>query len=281
MSHIAAASIVLLAASTLAAETKPARWQISLASYVADGDYGGDVDTRFGYAPLSLRWMARRGDVTVVVPYLDVRSTTSVVLFRGQPQPVAPTPARPSDTRRSTPTPTPTPRTAPTTPAAPTRTHGLGDVAVAGRLFLVDAVGLRPSVDLLARVELPTGDPDRGLGLGAAAAEIGLQLTKPMGRLVALADASYTFVGRPDGFDVRDTWEYAVGLGFYPVRPLLVSVSFEEWRSVSPAVANGRDVLAAAHLKAGRSLRFFVSAQMPLSSSAPDVTAGGGVGVRF
>ena len=275
----------ILTMPAYAAEAGEPRWQLTLSSYLAEGDYGSDVDTRFGYAPVSLRFMARRGDLTVVVPYLDVTSSSPVVLFRGQPQPVTPTrggtPERPAtDGRRGTPTPIPTPL--PTLSAPATRAKGIGDVALSGRFFLAEAAGARPTVDLLARVELPTGNAERGLGLGAPSAEIGVQLSKPMGRsLVWLADASYTFVGRPEDFEVRNTWEYAVGVGVYPVRALLVSVAFEEWRPLSPSVGNGRDLMGAATLKAGRALRFFASAQLPLSEAAPDFTAGAGIGVRF
>ena len=283
---IAFALLAVTAGAPVRAQTDDPHWQVSLSSYVSEGDYGTDVSTRFTYAPLSLRWLARRGDVTVIVPYLDVSSDSTVVIFRGMPQPTTPqrmpTPARPgADPQRGAATPTPAPTPTSILQTETTRVKGLGDMAVAGRYFLIEGGGW-PIVDLTARVELPTGDETRGLGLGAGSAELGLQLSKPLGRrFITLADVSYTFVGRPEGFDVRNTWEYSAGLGCYPARSLLLSVSFEEWQPVSAGVANGRDVLASATFKAGRSLRLFASAQFPLSETAPDFTAGGGVGVRF
>jgi hypothetical protein len=280
-------TLLAVAATTgapLPAQTNDPHWQVSLSSYLSDGDYGTDANTRFTYTPLSLRWLSSRGDVTVIVPYLDVSSDSSVLIFRGMPQPTTPprvpTPSRGADPRRATPAPTPEP--APELVTETTREKGLGDIAISGRYFWLNGTNGWPMVDLTARLELPTGDEARGLGLGAGSAELGLQISKPIGRsFITMADASYTFVGQPEGFEVRNTWEYSVGLGCYPVRSVLLSLAYEEWRPISEGVANGRDLLASATLKAGRSLRFFASAQLPLSDTAPDFTAGGGVGVRF
>jgi hypothetical protein len=278
------AAVAATTSTPLSAQTSDPHWQVSLSSYVSNGDYGTDASTRFTYTPLSLRWLSSRGDVTVIVPYLDVSSDSSVLIFRGMPQPTAPervpTPSRGADPRRATPA--PTPESAPELVTETTREKGLGDIAISGRYFWLNGTNGWPMVDLTARLELPTGDEARGLGLGAGSAELGLQVSKPLGRsFITLADASYTFVGQPEGFDVRNTWEYSVGLGCYPVRSVLLSLAYEEWRPISEGVANGRDLLASATIKAGRSLRVFASAQFPLSDTAPDFTAGGGVGVRF
>ena len=162
-----------------------------------------------------------------------------------------------------------------------TRESGLGDAAITGRYFLVDDPGAYPAVDLMMRVKLPTGDEERGLGLGAASVETGVELSKPLGRvLIALASASYTVARQPDDFEVRNPWEYSVGIGAYLGRLVLVSAAYEQWHPVIPRTPAGRDLLATGTVVVGR-LRILLSAQFPLSEQAPDVAAGAGLAVRF
>jgi hypothetical protein len=272
--------VLVWLAGAVRAAAEDDRWQISLASYLSEGEYGTDVTTRFVYTPLSVRRMFRKGDLTLVVPHLILTSDTTVFVFRGIPQrrrPGAPAPAGRGDGRQPTETP-PTPVAQRQT----TRETGIGDVALVGRYFLAEARGARTTVDLTARLELPTGDEARGLGLGKPSFEAGVQISKTLGRsFVGLVDGGYSFVGRPEGVTVQDTWEYAIGLGWYLARPLLVSASYEAWRPVVPGLAEGRDLLIGANLRASAALRIQASARVKLSDTAPDFTVGGGLGVRF
>jgi hypothetical protein len=244
------------------------RWQVNLSAFVSDGRYGTELDTRLAYTTLGIRRTFGRGDLTVVASFLDVASDGSVLVFQGQVQP-----ARRGDRR---------PPPAPVLQKETTQASGPGDVAILGRYFLHEDRGGWPTVDATARVELPTGDEGRGLGLGAPTLELGFEVSKGFGRsLVGLADASFTLVREPEGVDVRNTWEISVGLGWYPTEPLLLTLAYEEWRPVTPAAPLGRDLLGTASLKAGRSLRLFASAQFPLSEEAPDFGLGAGIGVRF
>jgi hypothetical protein len=162
-----------------------------------------------------------------------------------------------------------------------TRASGVGDLSLTGRYFLTTDAVRSPAVDLSLRLELPTGDASRGLGLGEASVELGLGISQALGPVVvALADGSFTLAGRPDDLDVRNPWEYSFGLGAYVGRPLLLSLSYEQWRPVIPGTPMGRDLLAAATIAAGR-LRVLASAQIPLSDQAPDFGAGAGIAVRF
>lgn len=248
------------------------QWQAGVSTFVSEGRYGTDDTTRLVYTSLSVRRMLPRGDVTVRIPWLDVRSSGTVVVFQGVPQP--------TPTQRGTATTTTT--RVPVTVRQTTTDRGVGDVSIAGRYFLVDDLGGRPAIDLTARVELPTGDELRGLGLGTTTAEAGIELTKSLGQyVIALAAISFTAAGNPADVDIQDPWEYSAGMGVYVGRPVLLSLSYEQWRSVIPGAPVGRDVLAGATIAAGRHLRILASAQFPLSDQAPDFGAGAGLAVRF
>lgn len=269
MRQLALTLVIVAASSTTALggqQDQP--WQVGVSSFASSGDYGTDETTRLLFTSLSVRRLFPRGDLTARVPWLDVRSDGTVLVFRDVPQPIP--------TRRGTrtaPAPVPVRQT--------TRESGLGDLSVTGRYFLTMDTARTPAVDVSLRVELPTGDASRGLGLGEASVELGLGLTQALGPMVvALADGSFTLAGRPDDLAVRNPWEYSFGLGAYVGRPVLLSLSYEQWRPVIPGTPMGRDLLAGATIAAGR-LRILASAQLPLSDQAPDFGAGAGIAVRF
>lgn len=263
-------TLVILAASTASARggQQDQPWQVGVSSFASSGDYGTDETTRLLFTSLSARRLFPRGDVTVRVPWLDVRSDGTVLVFREVPQPIP--------TRRGAAT-----GTVPVSVRQTTRESGLGDVSITGRYFLTMDTTRTPAVDVSLRVELPTGDASRGLGLGEASVELALGLAQALGPvIVALGDGSYTVAGRPDALDIRNPWEYSFGVGAYVGRPVLLSLSYEQWRPVIPGAPMGRDLLAAATIAAGR-LRILASVQLPLSDQAPDFGAGAGIAVRF
>jgi hypothetical protein len=260
--------LVLGFAQASLAGQQGSQWQVGVSTFASEGNYGTADTTRLIYTSLSVRRMFPRGDITVRVPWLDVRSDGTVLVFRDVAQPI---PTR--QTVRTV--------TQPMAVRQTTRASGPGDVGMSGRIFLIPDRRAPQSVDLTARLELPTGDASRGLGLGKASVEIGLEVSQALGPFfVALADGSFTATGRPDDLAVRNPWEYAIGVGAYIGRPVLLSVSYEQWRPVIPGTPMGRDLLAATTIAIGR-LRLLASAQLPLSDQAPDFGAGAGLAVRF
>jgi hypothetical protein len=245
------------------------QWQVAVSTFVSEGDYGSDETTRLVYTSLSVRRTFPRGDLTVRVPWLDVTTDGTVLVFRGVPQPA---PVR-GGVR---------PAAMPVAVRHTTSASGVGDVGIVGRYFLVEERGARPALDLTVRLELPTADEALGLGLGTASGEIGLEMWKGIGPwLVGLGTASYTATGAPDDVQVRNPWEYSAGMGAYLGPSVLVSLEYEQWRPVIPGTPIGRDLLASATIRAGRFLRVLASAQLPLSDQAPDFGAGAGLAVRF
>ena len=266
--RVSAITLVLIAGlATAARGQQDPQWQVSASTFLSEWDYGTSDTTRLLYSSLSLRRTLPRGDLTVRVPWLDIRSEGTVVVFQGV--------AYPTLTRRLA-------RAGATTVRQTTRDTGLGDIGITGRYFLVDNRRAGTGLDLTARVELPTGDETRGLGLGVASVEFGVEILQSLGsRVIALGAASITATGKPMNVDVQNPWEYSAGLGVYPHPAVLISASYEQWRPVIPGTLMGRDVLAAATIAAGRHLRILASAQMPLSEQAPNFGAGAGLALRF
>lgn len=284
MRLLAPAIVCILTWTPAVAQQATPRWQTSLSTFVSEGNYGTFDTTRLLYTTLSVRRSLPRGDVTVRIPQLNVTTAGTVLVYRGVPQ----IPSRSDAVATTRQTQTITRGSASTVPqvAVPeariTRAAGVGDVSIGGRIYLVEDDGRRPTIDLVTRLEVPTGDETRGLGLGTAAAQLGLDVQKSLGRhVIALASASYTATGHVDGVSLQNPWEYSAGLGIYLTRALLLTGAYEQWRPIIPGTPAGRDVLTTATVAAGRHFRVLLSAQMPLSDQASDFGAGAGLAVRF
>jgi hypothetical protein len=157
-------------------------------------------------------------------------------------------------------------------------------VLLIGRYYLYTEQenGILPSVMISGRVKAPTADRDRGLGTGEWDEGGGLGLTKLLtDRLVALADAGYTFIGDPNGVDLRNQWSYDVGLGYYFRPTLLGSVYYEEARAVVSGFQNPRDIFAGLSWRITQNFRLNAGLEKGLSTGAPEYGASIGASLRF
>jgi Putative MetA-pathway of phenol degradation len=280
------------------------RWQVGWTPSLSSGRYGADASTEVLYTPLTARRLFDAGDVAVVVPMLCVWGGGGLVVVNGSP--VVPdqtlrtrADAAASAGRASTTPPTTrdgatTTTTRPSTGSGsaaggapvisqPTRACGLGDLVIRGRYYLSDGTDRAPSVAVRAHVKAPTASTTRGLGTGRPDEGVALEMGQRIaGRLSLLADAGYTWIGKPDGTDYRDTWWYDVGVGRDLARGLVnLSVFFEEYRAVLPGDVNARDILVAASIRGTGGWRVQAAGTVGLSEGAPDHGLTFGLSRRF
>ncbi len=244
-------------------------WQVGGSASYFTGKYGTDVRTDTLYVPTSLRRLFDNGDITLVIPYVTVTSNCGVTVVSGVP-------LRTGGLCPST--------TASGTFPSRVTESGVGDVLLIGRYYLYTEQenGLLPSIMLSGRVKAPTADRDRGLGTGEWDEGGGIGLTKLLtDRLIALADAGYTIIGKPEGVDLRNQWSYDVGLGYYFLPALLGSVYYEEARALVSSFQNPRDVFMGLSWKITQTLRLNGGVEKGLSTGAPDYGASIGASFRF
>jgi len=283
----------LLASLTSAGLAAGEGWQVSVSPSYSSGDYGGETDARFLYVPLTVRYTFSRGDVSLIVPYLDLQGDGGVTFFGSRPGRTSTTPSRPTaaPTRPAvgtgrpptpvTPAPTPAPVTTEVT-VVEARERGLGDVGVRARFHVLEHRGAWPLLSATVRVNAPTGDPKTGTGYGAASGTVGLEISKSLGRrFFLLGDISYTRTGSSEDYGVLERWEFDVGLGASLSRQLVLSAYFEEWSQPTPGLPQARDALVSLGYALRPTLRLNVGVQIPLSDSAPHLGLVGGLGVRF
>ena len=258
-------------------------WQVSFAPTVSTGTYGTDTRTTLIYAPLSVRRLFRNGDISVTVPWVTIHSTGAVRLVGDRPN-------RTSNSGRGSSGSSGSgsgsenvtkDKGADDDPLPSATTDmGLGDVIIRGRYYVVDEGDYVPLVAVTGRIKLPTASESRGLGTGKFDEGIGLEVSKGIGLdWLIFVDGGYTFIGKPEGTNFRDQWWYDIGLGYYVTDRWLMSVYYEEYRSIIPGLDNPRDVYVSSMYKLSAAWRITASALVGLSDGAPDF--GGTIGVSY
>jgi hypothetical protein len=130
---------------------------------------------------------------------------------------------------------------------------------------------------------MPTADERRGLGTGRFDEGVGVELSRVLrGSFLVMADAGYTFIGRPADISYRNTWWYDVGLGRDLAGGIVnLSAFFEERRAVLPALPSARDVLTVVSVKGANGWRLQIAGEFGLSDGSPDQGITLGASRRF
>jgi len=151
---------------------------------------------------------------------------------------------------------------------------GIGDASIA-LTYTLDAIGDSPAyVDFTGRVRLPTGDEDKGLGVGAtdyvALTELGWD-GEPGGVFVS---AGRRFLGDVDTVNRVDGWQASAG-GWVNLSASAVIGAYYDWRNAS--VRGGEDpssVEAYVSWRLNEAWKLELNGGVGLSDASADYTAG-------
>ena len=282
--YIALAGIVVALISPMVSgaadpviDQKVQNWQVGFSPTYMSGNYGTSSTTSITYLPLSIRRLFDNGDLTFIVPYICITGDGAVTVLSG-------TPNRVSKTGTATTGQGGGKKNKEPGNVEPTSSTdcGIGDLVFRGRYYLADEQGLIPTIAVTGRIKFPTADSDRGLGTGRFDESLGVEMSKKLiGNWMGFVDFGYTFIGDPEGLDLRNQWYYDVGAGYNVTSNLLLSMYYEEYRALIEGLSNPRDLLFALNYKATSALRFNASILVGLSDGAPDYGLTGGVSWRF
>jgi hypothetical protein len=151
---------------------------------------------------------------------------------------------------------------------------GIGDASIA-LTYSLDAIGDSPAyVDFTGRVRLPTGDEDKGLGVGAtdyvALTELGWD-GDPGGVFVS---AGRRFLGDVDAFERVDGWQASAG-GWVNISDSAVIGAYYDWRNSS--TRDGEDpssVEAYVSWRLSEAWKIELNGGVGLSDASADYSAG-------
>ena len=117
--------------------------------------------------------------------------------------------------------------------------EGIGDLVLqGGYLFPLGSM----DAFIAGNVKIPTASREKALGTGELDYGISGQVSRPLGRTLPFASASYTVIGEPEGFDVRNTLAGTVGSHFLLSDASSVTVSYNYEESATASVENHQSV---------------------------------------
>jgi len=130
-------------------------------------------------------------------------------------------------------------------------------------------------------VKVPTASREKALGTGEFDYGVTGQVSRQFGRAIPFASATYTVVGEPEGFDVRNTLAASVGTQLVVSDASSVTVSYAYDGSASTDIANRQSVGLGVETGLSSNLRLGLEARAGVSADAPDARLGLRVGIGF
>jgi hypothetical protein len=210
-----------LAAATGLAQAKddPPRWRFSTGVEYSSGDFGGTQDTNVVYVPLSAGVTVNKFRFRATLPFLTVDGPADATIISDESGDGGGGGGGVDDGD-------------PIVTTGDREESGIGDLLLSVSRAFYDLGNTDAYVDLNARVRLPTGDDEKGLGVGATDYGLGGEFgvsTKPGGAYVS---AGYRFRGDTARRNRRDGAVAGIGGWLKVTKKTELGVSYD-WRESS------------------------------------------------
>ena len=150
----------------------------------SEGSYGTGSDTEILAIPFMARYDFDRWKLKLTIPYLRVTGEGDVIPGIGK-------------TNRGQ--------------RGRTTESGIGDTVASATYGALYDRQSQLGLDLTAKLKLPTGDEQRGLGTGSFDQTLQGELFKTIDRLTVFGALGYTRFGDSDVVDLKNAWHYEVG----------------------------------------------------------------------
>ena len=148
------------------------------------GDYGTGSETKILSIPFMARYDSEPWKLRLTIPWLRVTGEGNVIPGIG----------RTNRGRRGE------------------RTEsGIGDTVLAGSYGAISDAQSGFGLDVTAKLKLPTGDEQRGLGTGSVDKTLQAEPYKRIDRITLFGTLGYTFFGDSDVVDLKNGYLYEVG----------------------------------------------------------------------
>ncbi len=221
------------------------------------GDFGAPTDTTISAALLSARYRLGNWRLSASLPYMRIDSAGAVFTgIDGAPVIVAPFPS---------------------TPAAKHVREGVGDLTLGAAYLLPTAPKWGFDLELIGKVKLPTGPHslESGVSTGRADYAFGAEVSKPIGRWIPFASATYRDFGSNSQWKLRDGYAASTGVSYVFNDRIVGLVSYDFAQSASRYIGDSHEISASASARLTRTgLRLTGFASAGLSRGAADVTGG-------
>lgn len=181
MRAVAALALSCVLPSAVAAD---GAWRIGSGVHYSTGDYGTGVDTRIVAVPLDVRYENGPWIFKLNVPYLDISGASTVIPGIG-----------PASSR-----------------IVRTSASGIGDTTLSGTYAAYYDAASRGGFDLTAKLKLPTGDENAGLGTGSTDTAVQIDLYQALPEFTVYGTFGYRLFGSSPVVELDDVFYGSLGL---------------------------------------------------------------------
>jgi len=227
---------------------------ISVGADYSSGKYGASEATDMWYFPFSVKYQTESWFMKLAVPYIRSTGPGSIVGGNGDRVPTA------------------------QTEAAQITESGVGDVSLSAGYTVLNVNAW--SVDLNAKLKLPTADEERGLGTGETDQSVEAEVIRSIGNGAFFATLGRKFYGDPPGIDYHDPVYVSAG-GMVKSGSVFGGIAYD-WRE---AVIDAGDEVSEATLffvfRLNASWKVQLYAVKGFSDASPDWGTGSVLSYRF
>jgi hypothetical protein len=253
----AVALVCLSAASGWGQSAAPARFTLRIGAGYDQGDFGSSEVSRAYYAPLSVRYTARRFDFGVSSAFARIDTAGGIRLIDGIPTLTDPS-------------------------SGPLQESGITDTTVRSRFFAVMDEGTgKPSITPFVKIKIPTADAERGLGTGKTDFGVGVEIDKEVGTIFLFGDMGYTFVGKIPSLAFRNRPSASFGVGKQVTENLTASTMLDWRRSIIEGNPNPTELVGVLSYRVNRTVTVSPNAFVGLTKGSSDFGGGMQISYRF
>lgn len=266
----AVVAALCLIAPALAAHADT-RIDLSAGISYSSGEYGDTTSTDVLVAPLSAKIRTGQWTFKASVPYVHVNGpadATVVLDDNGSGR------GGNSGSGRNRPEDDDDDNGTDPSSGADRKVSGIGDTSLSATYSFDDIGSSSTYVDVSGRVRLPTGDEDKGLGIGATdyglSTEIGIDKDGGGGYL----SFGRRFLGEVAGLQREDGWQAGIGGWYNATERTSLGIGYD-WRESSTATgADPAEIYAYASVKMSDAWRININVSGGLNDASADYGAG-------
>ncbi len=211
------------------------------------GDYGTGSETKILSIPFMARYDSDPWKLKATIPYLRVTGQGDVIPGIGK-------------TNRGR--------------RGETTESGIGDAVLAGSYSVLPDAPSKFGLDLTAKLKLPTGDEQRGLGTGSVDKTLQAEAFKTIDRLTVFGTLGYTIFGDSDVVDLKNGYLYEVGASTRLDATDSVGASLYGRQPVVEGGAPQRELTFFWNRRVAKAKRFQAYFLLGLADGSPDVGIG-------
>ena len=223
------------------------------------GDYGGESNTSISAGLLTARYALGDLRLSATLPYMRIKSAGAVFTgIGGTPLIVSPF----------------------ATPTKVTR-DGLGDLTLGAAYLLPTSTSLGVDLELIGRLKLPTAS-NSSISTGKTDFSVGMEISKPIGRVVPFASLTYRSFGSTSEWKLKDGIATSVGANWIINNRMVGSLSYDYAQQASRYIADSHELVASLSSRLWNTkIRLTGFAAAGLSSGAADVSGGVSLSAGF